>query len=453
MKDYQKVLVDRVNKNKQLGLDALDWLWKHPQVGYTEWEAHNYLKEKYEALGYELTEAGDIPGFFTDLDTQKPGPTLCIMAELDALDQANHPEAVNGMTHACGHHCQGAALLGLAAALKEPGALDGLSGKIRLMMVPAEEMIQLEYREKLRQEGKIHFFGGKPEFMYRGYFDDVDLCMMVHTSEAQGPKDFSCNRKKNGCIAKTFVFKGKSSHAGGRPDLGVNAEYAFSLALNAVNALRETFKNTDTVRWHPITHGVSSAVNIIPDELSCESYVRANNMDAIKRENEKINRAMTGAALAMGARLELHDRPGYAPEAGDIAFMQVCESCCIDLAGEDRVAFHYDACGTGSSDFGDLTTIMPGCQFYARGAVGEGHGTNYYIADPERACTNSSRVQYLIAYELMKDGAEKAKELVANYKPQFASVKEYLAFTESLFLDKEAVIYDENGNVTIDYKN
>ena len=106
-------------------LEAERWLWRHPQTGYTEWEAHNYLVEKYQELGYEPVLAGkiegfgDIPGFYVDVNTGKEGPVLAVFGELDALDIANHPESVNGMTHCCGHHAQSAALLGLAAALQE----------------------------------------------------------------------------------------------------------------------------------------------------------------------------------------------------------------------------------------------------------------------------------------------------------------------------------------------
>ncbi|MBQ2326727.1 MAG: hypothetical protein II376_04155, partial [Clostridia bacterium] len=119
MTNRQELLVKNVDTHKQLILDAERWLWAHPQTGFTEWQANEYLTEKFEALGYELHQAGNIPGFWTDLDTGKPGPKLVIFGELDALDIANHPESVNGMTHCCAHHAQGAALLGLAAALKE----------------------------------------------------------------------------------------------------------------------------------------------------------------------------------------------------------------------------------------------------------------------------------------------------------------------------------------------
>ena len=119
MTPRQQWIAQAVDKYRAMILEAERWLWAHPQTGYTEWEAHQYLKERFESLGYSLTLAGDIPGFYTDVDTGIPGPKLCIMGELDALDIANHPESVNGMTHCCGHHGQGAALLGMAAALKD----------------------------------------------------------------------------------------------------------------------------------------------------------------------------------------------------------------------------------------------------------------------------------------------------------------------------------------------
>ena len=108
MTERQQQLVQNVEKHRQMILDAERWLWAHPQTGFTEWEAHNYLVEKYEALGYTLTLAGNIPGFYTEVDTGRPGPKLAIFGELDALDIANHPESVNGMTHCCGHNGQSA---------------------------------------------------------------------------------------------------------------------------------------------------------------------------------------------------------------------------------------------------------------------------------------------------------------------------------------------------------
>ena len=458
MNEKQQLIVKNVDVHRQEILDAERWIWKHPQVGYTEWAANEYLIERFEALGYKLVRAdqdpnyGKIPGFYTDVVTGKPGPTLCIMGELDALDIANHPESVNGMTHCCGHNCQAAGMLGVAAGLSEPGALDGLCGTIRLMLVPAEEMIQLAYREGLRKQGIISYMGGKVEFMHRGYFDGVDLAIMVHTSNSDD-KWFTCGYGNNGCMSKVITYKGKSSHAGGAPHRGINAQYAAMIGLQAVNDLRETFQEKDYIRFHPIMKGVNCAVNIIPDEMVVETYVRGKTLEAMMRENKKINRALAGAALAMGAGVTLCDRPGYSPEIHDPQFMKLVEDCCVEMAGKDLVSFHYDSWGTGSSDFGDLTCVMPGVQFNAGGAVGSGHGIDYYIVDPERAVVNAAKIQLIVADELLKNDAEKAKKIVADYKPQFSSIAEYFETVNKIMLDKDAVKYDENGNATIDFQN
>lgn len=407
-------------------------------------------------MGYKLVRAdqdpkhGKIPGFYTDVDTGRPGPTLCIMGELDALDIANHPESVNGMCHSCGHNAQAATMLGLAATLKtDPSILDGLSGKIRLMLVPAEEMIQLAFRSNLIKEGTISYMGGKVEFLHRGYYDGVDLALMVHSGNLGDKYDFSCGQGNNGCMAKVITYKGKSSHAGGAPHEGINAQYAAMLGLQACNDLRETLQEKDTIRFHPIMKGVNCAVNIIPDEMVIESYVRGSNIEAMKRENKKFNRALAGAAAAIGCELHIDDKPGYSPEIHDVAYMQLVEEVCKDLAGADRVNFEYDSWSTGSSDFGDLTCVMPGIQFTSAGASGTAHGINYYLTDPERLLINSIKAQLLVADKLLKDDAAKAKEIVANYKAPYASIPEYLDAIGDFILDRDVVEYEENGNVKL----
>ena len=454
--DKKQRIIKAAEANRQVAFEAERYIWKHPQTGYTEWIANEYLIEKFEALGYKLVRAdqdpkhGKIPGFYTDVDTGRPGPMLCIMGELDALDIANHPESVNGMCHSCGHNAQAATMLGLAATLKtDPSILDGLSGKIRLMLVPAEEMIQLAFRSNLIKEGTISYMGGKVEFLHRGYYDGVDLALMVHSGNLGDKYDFSCGQGNNGCMAKVITYKGKSSHAGGAPHEGINAQYAAMLGLQACNDLRETLQEKDTIRFHPIMKGVNCAVNIIPDEMVIESYVRGSNIEAMKRENKKFNRALAGAAAAIGCELHIDDKPGYSPEIHDVAYMQLVEEVCKDLAGADRVNFEYDSWSTGSSDFGDLTCVMPGIQFTSAGASGTAHGINYYLTDPERLLINSIKAQLLVADKLLKDDAAKAKEIVANYKAPYASIPEYLDAIGDFILDRDVVEYEENGNVKL----
>ncbi|MDO2232265.1 amidohydrolase, partial [Escherichia coli] len=68
-------------------------------------------------------------------------------------------------------------MLGAAVGLVKSGVLEHLDGKVSFMATPAEEFIELEYREQLKKEGKITYFGGKQELIKRGYFDDIDISM------------------------------------------------------------------------------------------------------------------------------------------------------------------------------------------------------------------------------------------------------------------------------------
>ncbi|MBQ3865348.1 MAG: M20/M25/M40 family metallo-hydrolase, partial [Clostridia bacterium] len=251
MEEIYKRLVDEIEAKKQTVLDAERYVWKHPEAGYKEWKTHAYLKEQFEKLGYTVTELGNIPGFYADVETGRPGPRVAVFGEMDALIIPGHPECdpETGCVHACGHNCQVAGLLGVAVALKAPGALDELSGSVRLIAVPAEELIDVEFRRELKKQGKIRYFGGKLELIYRGVLNDVDMAMMVHTS---GSQCVSINKGSNGCIVKKATFVGLSAHAGGSPHLGHNALYAATCAINAANALRETFRDADHIRFHPI---------------------------------------------------------------------------------------------------------------------------------------------------------------------------------------------------------
>ena len=148
------------------------------------------------------------------------------------------------------------------------------------MCVPAEELIELDFRDGLRRAGVIHYLGGKTEFMHRGYMDGVDLAFLFHTS-TRTDCDFDCHYGQNGCIAKTVRYEGVAAHAGGSPEKGVNALYAASLGLQGINAIRETLRDDDHIRIHPIMTAGGACVNIIPCEATLESYIRGASFDAI----------------------------------------------------------------------------------------------------------------------------------------------------------------------------
>lgn len=444
-------IFDIIESHKEKMEATLSFMEDHAATGYKEWEAHEYLVREYEALGYTLKKAENIPGFFTDIETGKEGPKLLIFCELDGLCIPDHPHAdkVTGAAHACGHHAQCAALLGVAAALRVPEVLDGLSGSIRLCIVPAEEGsgISHDFLFEMREKDIIHYLGGKREFYRRGYFDDCDLAFMIHTGG--GNHKFSIKPGCNGGVRKIARFIGKNAHAGA-PRHGINALQAANLALSSINVLRDTFNNYDFVRVNSILTEAGTAVNAVPGTSVLDSQLRANNVKTLDNINKKISRAIAASAAAIGAKVHISDVPGYMPGEFDRNLIDVMLDGMADVVGAENAKFISDPWDTGCTDMGDISLLMPAVHAFGSGGAGAAHGPSYRIADFDSACMDSAKAQVMIIRRLLENGASRARHVIDNAHPQFSSREEYIAHIDSLFSEKEAVIYTEDGKVILD---
>lgn len=432
-----------VEKYRELILDAERYVWQNPETGYKELKTSKYMAEKFESLGYKLTYAEGITGFYTRIDTGREGPEVLVLGELDSIICPTHKDAdpTTGAVHSCGHNVQCAALLGVAAALTDEKVLSELSGSIRLCAVPAEELLEIEYRTRLKAEGKIKYLGGKSEFLYRGYFDGVDMAFMVHASSS-----YSVTRGSVGCITKAINYKGVASHAGGSPQNGRNALYAATCGLNAVNAIRETFVEADRIRVHPIITSGGAMVNAIPSDVKLESYVRGNTFEAIANANKKVNRALVGAAISLGTNIEIVDAPGYSPLINSEEMIKVAAEA-ADMAIPEENIRVTDYISTGCTDMGDLSCIMPVVHPYSGGTRGQSHGSDYEVYDPEVACVKNAKWQVAMLKILLGNGAERAKDIIANFKPMFESKEAFLEYQDSLNRSGERVSYSDDGTV------
>ena len=433
-------LMNAVEKKRDNILDAEKYIWKHPETGFKEYETSAYMERIFRSLGYELTLAGNIPGFYTTVDTGRSGPTLLILGEMDAVICPEHKDSnpKTGAVHACGHHVQCAALIGIAAALKEHGALDNLCGKIKLCVVPAEELLEIEYRFQLKEKGIIKYLGGKCEFLHRGYFDDVDLALMVHVSD-----HFSVMSGAVGFLAKRVTYEGKVAHAGGSPWDGINALYAANCGLNAINAIRETFEEKDIVRVHPIITNGGSMVNAIPDRVTLESYVRGASFEGIVKNNKKINRALCGAALSLGANVDISDFPGYAPLINDKNLIEVAKEA-AETALPEKTFSIIDSMWSASTDMGDLSSVMPVVHPFVPGIDGGLHSANFCINDVVTACVGSAKFQLCMIHILMSNRAERAMQVIRESRPYFANKTEYFKYIDSLSFNGERIEYNNN---------
>ena len=203
--------------------------------------------------------------------------------------------------------------------------------------------------------------------------------MMVHTSSEPEYRSFGVGGSNNGVAAKMVRFVGRAAHAGGAPHQGINALNAAHVALAAMHAQRETYRDEDHVRVHPIITQGGDVVNAVPADVRLEMFCRGASLEAIPDASTKVDRALKAGALAIGARVEVTTLPGYLPMRHDPLLVDLFRANAERLVGAAEVvdAGHRG----GSTDMGDLSHVLPAVHPYATGAEGHGHGADYLIVD------------------------------------------------------------------------
>src|ERR1051326_2644723 len=268
-------------------------IFARPELGFKEHHTAGLVHEWFDRLGLSHRDAIALTGTRADISgVTTDGPTVAILGELDSLLSWEHPDRDprTGAVHACGHNAQLAMMLGAGLGLREV-ALE-LGGRVALMAVPAEEYVELEERLAFREQGQLEFLGGKAEMVRLGAFDDVDIAMMVHTTSRPEDGDLAVGGSNTGMVATFVRFLGRTSHAGGAPDQGINALSAARVAMAGIDAIRETFKDDDHVRVHPIITRGGDVVNAIPADVRLEMFCRGASVEAIELAHMKVDRAL-----------------------------------------------------------------------------------------------------------------------------------------------------------------
>ena len=403
----------------------------NPEPGFREFKTAALVGEKFAQMGVPFRSGLGMTGLRGEIIGGTDGPTMAILGELDSLIVNEHPHAnsATGAAHACGHHCQIGMMLGATMGLMHADVLPNLSGRIIPIAMPAEEYIEIEYRDGLRRAGQIEFLGGKPEFIRLGEFDDVHLAMMVHTTSTPAEKQLCISGTSNGTLAKKIQFIGKGAHAGGSPHLGINALNAATLALTAIHFNRETFLDSDTVRVHPIITKGGEAVSAVPADVRMETFVRGRTLEAITDANRKVDRALRAGAMAMGATVNIQTIPGYLPLMQNQKMAGIFEANANTLVGSENVAKIQHR--TGSTDMGDVSHLMPVIHPYVGGATGLGHGADYVVQDYQLAVITAAKSMAATVIDLLADGATEARQVIANHRPELTS-REYVKFMRSM---------------------
>ena len=425
----QKIIKVIENNSKEI-ISIGEKIYNHPELGYKEHFATDIVSDKLGNLGLEVNKNIAVTGCSALVPGKSEGPNVCMMGELDAIIVRQHKDAdpVTGAVHACGHNIQIAAMIGAAIGLVKSGVMPELDGSVTFLAVPAEEYIELDYRSTLRDKGKIKYFGGKQELIQKGFFDNIDISMMVHALDLSSMNgDILVGPKGNGFIGKNVHFIGKESHAGSAPEKGINALNAAMLAMNNIHAQRETFSDSERIRVHPIITNGGDIVNVVPANVTMETYVRGRTLAGIADANEKVNRALIAGAMAVGANIKIDEIPGYFPLLNNTYLDDLFKENAKNILEADKIVSGGDF--TGSFDFGDISHLMPALHPMIGGVAGGLHTKDFHITDPYLAYIVPAKLMALTVVDLLFDNAAKAKDLIADFKPPMTK-KEYLDFME-----------------------
>jgi amidohydrolase len=324
-------------------------------------------------------------------------------------------------------------LLGVAQALTRPELKGILAGSVAFIATPAEEFIDVSERLAMRHAGLLGFLSGKQEMVRLGAFDDVDMAMMMHTAAGEGTPRITVGGTSNSHLVHHVRFLGRSAHAGGAPDKGVNALQAAMLALHAINAQRETLQEQHVARIHGIITKGGSAVNAVPDEVVYEGRVRAVVPHALAELNEKVLRCYRAGALGVGASVEITTIPGYLPLINNPDMQELFIRNAESVVGISAVKVTEPTdCRGGSTDMADLSNFMPVIHPYTAAATGTGHGPDYQISDYDLAVVAPAKIMSGLIIDMLANGAADARRVIGNFRPAM-SRQQYLKEQESRF--------------------
>ena len=435
----KRQVCEAIDQRRQRIIGVGESIMDAPELGFKEERTAGVVQEVFDEAGLSYESGLAITGVKAVLRGKRPGPTVALMGELDALQVPGHPRA-DGQTqaaHACGHNAQIAGLMGAALGLTSSGIAEELAGNVIFLAVPAEEYVEIGYRLGLVRGGKTSFLCGKQEMINLGHFDDIDMAVMIHTkSPSNEGGTHGVGLSSNGFVAKTVVFHGRAAHAGVAPEQGVNALNAAQLAISAINAHRETFRDQDCVRVHPIITKGGDLVNVIPSEVRLETYVRGKNNEAIHDAARRVDQSLKGAALAMGCRVEIDTVPGNMPLCNDAKLRDLfrTNAATIFAAGDYRDYPH----GGGSTDAGDLSQLMPVLHPVMAGASGDAHSVDWHISDTENGYVAPAKTLAMMAIDLLHDDAKCARQILSENKPALTK-DQYLQQQKSVF---ETEVYE-----------
>lgn len=367
------------------------YLHSHPELSTKEVNTTRFIKEKLEKMGVEVQEFEGITGCVGTIKGDKPGKTVMLRADIDALPITENPGksycSLNpGVMHACGHDCHTSMLLGAAKILS--AHRDEIHGTVKLIFQMAEEI------------------GRKSEeYVKRGALEGVDAIFGMHIWSAvpAGKVNFESGERMACSDRFTIKIHGKSSH-GSAPHEGKDAIIAGAAAIQALQTIPSRINNPFNALV--VTVGIfngGTKENIIADQAELTGTVRAFNREFRNSMPEVIKSVVEPVVKGYGCSAEVDYYFGPSPLINDHEdLVQIARGAASKEMGEDALIPLKKM--TGAEDFSVYMETVPGvfgylgCRNEEKGIIAAHHHPAFDVDEDVLYHGTGIYVQFALDY-------------------------------------------------------
>jgi len=346
-------------------------LHMHPELSFKEVETSAYLKKTLENWGIKIDHEWVKTGFSVVIDSGKPGPTIALRADLDALpileqNETPYKSQNPGVMHACGHDVHAACMMGALKVLNE--LKEKFQGKIIAFFQAGEEKLP-GGASLMIEEGIMDHY--QPEAM---------IAQHVYPEMPVGRLGFRAGKYMASADEIYLRVKGKGGHAA-LPHTTVDPILISASILQELQKISSRFAppTLPTVLSFGKIQGLG-ATNVIPSEVNIEGTLRTMNEEWRAKFHQKIEEICRSTAKMMGGDCEVDIKKGYPFLVNDEQITSICRSAAEDLYTAENVE-ELDLRMT-AEDFAYFSQHCPVC-FYRLGVRNETKGIVHSVHHPE----------------------------------------------------------------------
>lgn len=339
---------------------------KFPELKFEEERTAELVKSKLNEINFSFEDKIAKTGIVSLIDSGKPGKTLLVRADMDALpileeNKTEYASSIPGKMHACGHDAHVSILLGLAKDIKEELTAIIPKGRVLLVFQPAEEggcgadrMVEEGILERYNVDAAValHVWN----HIDLGKIGVVDGTMMASVDELK------------------ITVHGISGH-GAMPEHTIDPILVSAHIITALQTI--VSRNIDPFEPCVVTIGsihAGNAFNVIPETSVMTGTVRTFSKKVYEEIPDKVINLVKNVAESFGAKAEIEYKRVDKPTINHPAMANLVRKAAVNVLGQNCITEEHTRT-MGGEDFSAFLMKVPGCYFF----VGSKNAEKGYI--------------------------------------------------------------------------